>query len=362
LEEKGFENMTEETSRLILLDLKNTWQIARGKWQISKDMNHFNYLDSSNEDANPDGLCLSDIRITDGIFEADMMVNEVVPNETNAHLVFRYNDSEFYWFAGLGGWELKFVIAQRTPAESSLRQPGWAPVASDGRIQDIVPRHWYHVKVDFSGPNVALYLGDVCVLRYTSLQRSPYFPMGNIGFRAFEKQRTHFKNPKLYQRVRASDLNTRLKNIDLSFMENATLRTLAKKDLEEIRQLEADLTPKAVVVLSGSMAECLLLDTIKSHETQARKCSSAKNVSLNRWDLDTLIEVAYELHALKEQTYATSHTLRSYRNLIHPGKPEAQELAPWPSQAVAGADFVLALLRDLSEFLAGAGKLSGKTP
>jgi hypothetical protein len=101
--------MTDYAIRLIPLDLANTWHAARGRWSISKDMSRFTYLGYPRED-DPiqDGLCLSDHRITDGIFEAEVMVNEVVPSGTNAHLVFRYHDTELYSFAGLGGWDYKF--------------------------------------------------------------------------------------------------------------------------------------------------------------------------------------------------------------------------------------------------------------
>ena len=343
--------MTAEQSRLIPLELEGTWRIARGSWQISRDQAKLSYRGYPREDdPNQDGLCLSDHRITDGIFEAEVMVNEVVPAGTNAHLVYRYQDSELYSFAGLGGWEFKYVIAQRTPLESALRQPGWAALVHDAKIQDIVGRRWYPLRVDFSGHNVDLSIGDVCVLRYASQQRSPYYPVGNIGLRGFGNWRTHFRNPRLFHRVRASDVNVRLRAIDLSFIESAAIRAVAERDVEQVRSLDADSAPKAVVVLLGSIAEAIILDLIQSRESDARKCASAKKTSIRRWNLETLIDVAKELKAVGDSTYATSHTLRGYRNLIHPGKPEAQELTPWPSQAVAAIDFVIALANDVRAF------------
>ncbi len=343
--------MASDETRVTPLELKGNWQIARGNWQVSKDENKFTYLGYLREDdPNQDGFCLSNHRITDGIFEAEIMVNEVVPGGTNAHLIYRYHDPELYSFAGLGGWEYKYVIAQRTPAESSLRQPGWAPVALDAKIQDLIPRKWYQVKVDFSGHNTDLYLGNVCVLRYMSPQRSPYYPVGNVGFRGFGKWRSHFKNPILFQRVRASDVHTRLRSVDLSLISNASIKAVAERDLEQVRTLDADNAPKAVVVLLGSVVEAILLDVILSHEQTATRCSSAKRIPIRKWNLETLIDVSKELNVIKEPTYATSHTLRGYRNLIHPGKPEAQELSPWPSQAVASIDFVLSLLKDVTSY------------
>lgn len=343
--------MTPPETKIIPLELNGTWRITRGKWQISSDETEFTYLGYPREDdPNQDGFCLSDHLITDGVFQAELKVDEIVPSGTNAHLIYRYHDPELYSFAGLGGWESKYVIAQRTPGESALRQPGWAPVAADAKIQDIIPGKWYPVKVDFSGHNADLFVGEVCVLRYTSPQRSPYYPVGNVGFRAFGKWRSHFKHPRLWHRVRASDVSVRLEAVDLSFISNAPIKSVADQDLEQVRKLDADETPKAVVVLLGSIVEAMLLDFALGHQSDAKKCKSAKKNPIRRWSLDTLIEVARELGVLKDTTYSTSHTLRGYRNLIHPGKPEAQELAPWPSQAVAAIDFVLALMKDIKAF------------
>lgn len=340
-----------ETDELVPLNLTGTWQIARGRWAISADEQEFD-CDGYDalDDANKDALCLSDIRIANGVMSAEIMVDEVVPQGTNAHLLFRYSDSELYSFAGLGGWDFKFVVAQRSPYESTLRQPGWAAVAHDAHINDIITGCWYPIRVDFNANDVTVYLGEACVLRYSSPQRPVQYSPGNLGLRAFGKWKAHFRKPRAYQRIRKEDLGSRLRHLDLAFMKDASLLAVAKRDLEEAARLTADGAPKAAVMLLGSIAEAALLDTLLRHEPKARACPHATKGAISGWTLSTMVDVAKDLGAIPDATCATSHVLRGYRNLVHPAKPEAQRLEPAPSQAIAGTDFVLTLVRELAAY------------
>lgn len=340
--------MISKDSNLIRLGLDGTWQIAYGPWMISEDETEFVLSGWPEEPFNRDALCLSDVRMADGIFAAEIKVDQIIEGGLDAHLVFRFSSTERYMFAGLGGWEYKYGICQKTPEESILRKGGWEPVAHDGKLSDILPDHWYRLRVEFTDNDIDLFLGEACVLRYVSPQRYSYSLNGNIGFRGFGRSKIRFRNPRAFRRTLKKDLGSRLQNVDLSFMADAALRSVAYRDLEEAARLDAGAAPKATVVLLGSIAEAVLLDMLQTQEVGAKKCSSARKDALRRWNLDTMIEVAKELGVIGNTTYAISHILRGYRNLIHPGRPEAQKLEPGMSQAVGATDFVLALLKELA--------------
>ena len=67
--------MVDEYVELGPVELAGTWQVARGQWIISEDEQEFTcsgYLVEG--DPNKDALCLSSVRMTDGVLAAEIMV------------------------------------------------------------------------------------------------------------------------------------------------------------------------------------------------------------------------------------------------------------------------------------------------
>ncbi|HBU06290.1 MAG TPA: hypothetical protein DEA95_06935 [Nitrospiraceae bacterium] len=99
------------------------------------------------------------------------------------------------------------------------------------------------------------------------------------------------------------------------------------------KTLKADAS-LAVVFLCGSTLEGLLLDVAIKN---AAKFNSAKVAPKNKegkvkllhdWTLDNLINVAYEVDLLSLDVKKHSHSLRGFRNYIHPREQVSQRFTP----------------------------------
>jgi hypothetical protein len=93
--------------------------------------------------------------------------------------------------------------------------------------------------------------------------------------------------------------------------------------LNEIKKcIDAD-SPLAVIFLSGSTLEGILLGVALNHKEQFNKSKASpkdkegKVKKFQQWTLNDLIDVSYDLGILKEDVKRHSHELREFRNYIH---------------------------------------------
>lgn len=90
----------------------------------------------------------------------------------------------------------------------------------------------------------------------------------------------------------------------------------------------------AAIILMGSILEGVLLSTIQSNPKEANQSRSApkdkngKVKNFGDWYLGNLIDVAYECGWLQLDAKKFSHTLREYRNLVHPWEQRARNEVP----------------------------------
>lgn len=125
---------------------------------------------------------------------------------------------------------------------------------------------------------------------------------------------------------------------------NAAIRDLEadiqKVVKQRISEIEAILTiaPLAAIFLIGSTLEGILLDVAKRDAQQFMAASSAptvkgKVVEIDGWRLNDLIKVAYELGYVTKNVHDFSHSLREFRNYIHPRAQAEAAFAPDVSTA-----------------------------
>lgn len=94
--------------------------------------------------------------------------------------------------------------------------------------------------------------------------------------------------------------------------------------LDEIKKCIAASAPLSVILLCGSTLEGILLGiALKKPKEFNQSNSSPKNSQgkvkqLPEWSLNDFINVAHELGLLKEDVKKFSHSLREFRNYIHP--------------------------------------------
>lgn len=104
--------------------------------------------------------------------------------------------------------------------------------------------------------------------------------------------------------------------------------------IEEIRRCLAAKASLAVIFLSGSTLEGILLGIASKHpkefnqSNQSPKDGSGKVLPFQKWSLADFINVARGLDLLGEDVKKFSHALRDFRNYIHPYEQMASGFNP----------------------------------
>jgi hypothetical protein len=146
--------------------------------------------------------------------------------------------------------------------------------------------------------------------------------------------------------------------LDLSFVSSNELIDILKRDIVELniaRSQGMDKTAKTCMVLSGSIAEALLLDVLMQNKKAAFAKASLlpKKPSLNleEWDLYDMVTVATQLALLPDDTSTGATQLRKWRNLIHPGRELKEKRSKRIKPTMARARNSISFLQFLAEEL-----------
>lgn len=125
-----------------------------------------------------------------------------------------------------------------------------------------------------------------------------------------------------------SQLSLARLNIDAPF------QTVIEQRISEIhKSLKAD-AALAAIFLCGSTLEGLLLDAATKNAQQFNQANSApkdKNGNtrvFHEWTLDSLINAAHEVGLLSLDIKKHSHSLKNFRNYIHPRQQAIQNFKP----------------------------------
>jgi len=139
---------------------------------------------------------------------------------------------------------------------------------------------------------------------------------------------------------------------DFSFMKDTELRMIIERDYSEIRRAYSSQCWKSVIILSGSTIEAILVDLLLIHKTKAIAAVKAPNNNksdITKWDLVSLIEVSVELGLVSSGVEKLSHSVREYRNLIHPGNEVRNKLTFGSEEAKIALEVLHIVHRDLSQ-------------
>jgi len=94
--------------------------------------------------------------------------------------------------------------------------------------------------------------------------------------------------------------------------------------IEEIKKCLTAKAPLSVIFLSGSILEGILFGIANIYPIKFNQAKSAPKTKENKvrsfgdWSLNNFINVAYEIGLLNEDVKKHSHSLRDFRNYIHP--------------------------------------------
>jgi len=135
-----------------------------------------------------------------------------------------------------------------------------------------------------------------------------------------------------------------------AFINDLDLRAIIERDYSEVQRAYIAQCWKSVIILSGGAIEAILTDLMKSNELTAKASKSApKEPDITRWDLAQLIGVAVELKLVSTAVEKLSHSLREYRNLVHPGNELRNKLRFDAEEARIAIEVLNIVQRDLSK-------------
>jgi hypothetical protein len=134
-----------------------------------------------------------------------------------------------------------------------------------------------------------------------------------------------------------------------SFVTDAQIKGILERDYQEIQRGAISHNWKSVIILSGGSIEAILLDLLQKDETTAKASTKApREPNLNKWNLNDLIEVAVETRLVGAEVAKLSHSVREYRNLIHPGVEVRSRLRVEPEESKIAIEVLNILIRELS--------------
>jgi hypothetical protein len=143
--------------------------------------------------------------------------------------------------------------------------------------------------------------------------------------------------------------------IDLSRLELDTVfQKVISQRIDEIQKSLTAKTPLATIFLCGSTLEGLLLDAGTKNPKKFNNAQSApkdkdgKIRLLHDWTLECLINVAHELGMLSLDTKKFGHTLKDFRNYIHPRQQAVQKFNPDEHTAKITWQVLQAAIADLT--------------
>lgn len=142
-----------------------------------------------------------------------------------------------------------------------------------------------------------------------------------------------------------------LENLNL---EEPLIKVL-KSRLIEIEKCIDSKASLSVVFICGSVLEGILLGTAMmkardfNQSEKSPKDKTGKVRKLHEWTLNNLIEVAYDLGLIGLDVKKYSHSLRDFRNYIHPYEQMASKFDPDIDTAKISWQVLKATISDLSE-------------
>lgn len=124
---------------------------------------------------------------------------------------------------------------------------------------------------------------------------------------------------------------------------------------EEIKKCLSVKAPLSVIFLSGSSLEGILLGIASKYPREfnqskaSPKDKEGKPFPFHQWTLSNFIDVAHEVGLLKEDVKKFSHSLRDFRNYIHPYEQVSSRFNPDEHTARISWQVLKAALFQLSE-------------
>lgn len=248
------------------------------------------------------------------------MINEKSEYRSGPKLVQFFNDLEFNDSYGQGfpsRWlftDERLAKINGTPALDQCIRNTFAPVNFIGRIQEL----------DLLIKEFNQYLAFD---KWKVVRRE-----ADIGFQKLEKVEIESGEAKDSEN---EFLSREFTNVDVGALKLEDAITLVLQHrIKEIEKCFTSGSPLAVILLAGSVLEGIFLGLAIEYPRQfntaksSPKDSSSKVKPFHEWSLSGFIDVAKELGLIQQDTHKFSHSLRDFRNYIHPFEQMSSGFSP----------------------------------
>ena len=131
------------------------------------------------------------------------------------------------------------------------------------------------------------------------------------------------------------------------FVATPELRGFLERDYPEIQRAFVARCWKSAIILSGGAIEAILLDLVLQHPNEALS-AAPREQDFFKWGLSDLIKVCVGLGVVTESVEKLSHSVREFRNLVHPGVEMRKPLSFGKEEARIALEILHMLHRDLS--------------
>ena len=130
---------------------------------------------------------------------------------------------------------------------------------------------------------------------------------------------------------------------------------ILQKRIMEIEQCFSAEAYLSVILLAGSTLEGILLGLARKYPKQfntskaAPKDTSGKVRTFHEWSLSTFIDVAKDINLIQHDTQKFSHSLRDFRNYIHPFEQMKSGFTPRQHTAKICLQVLKAAIHEINE-------------
>lgn len=134
-----------------------------------------------------------------------------------------------------------------------------------------------------------------------------------------------------------------------AFVRDRAIRSIIERDYAEAQRAFIVECWKSVIILCGGMIEAVLTDLLLQNGAAAKGVTGApRNPDITKWDLADLIKVAVVLKLVSAGVDKLSHSIREYRNLVHPGNEVRNALKFDAEESRIALEVLNIVHRDLS--------------
>lgn len=133
------------------------------------------------------------------------------------------------------------------------------------------------------------------------------------------------------------------------FVKDVEVRAILERDYKEIQRAHEAECWKSVIILAGGSVEAILADLLLQMEAVAKASSKApKGKEIKEWGFVHLILVSVDLNLVNPGVDKLTHTLREYRDLVHPSVEIRTKLKVDAEEAKIALEVLNMVHRDVS--------------